>query len=68
MAARKPSKRAKRKTASDRPKVSENLIGVRLPNTLKEEIQRLADEERRPLSNFIRFVLEQEVKRRRGES
>jgi metal-responsive CopG/Arc/MetJ family transcriptional regulator len=33
------------------------LIGVRLPQNLKEKLQQIADSQHRPLSNFIRLIL-----------
>jgi predicted DNA-binding protein len=33
------------------------LIGVRIPQELKEKLQKIADSEHRPLSNLIRLIL-----------
>jgi len=33
------------------------LIAVRLPQELKEKLQKIADNEHRPLSNLIRLIL-----------
>ena len=33
------------------------LIAVRLPQELKEKLQKIADSEHRPLSNLIRLIL-----------
>jgi predicted transcriptional regulator len=33
------------------------LIGVRLPQDLKEKLQQIADSQYRPLSNLIRLIL-----------
>lgn len=33
------------------------LIAVRLPQEMKEKLQKIADSEHRPLSNLIRLIL-----------
>jgi predicted transcriptional regulator len=33
------------------------LIGVRIPEDLKEKLQKIADDQHRPLSNLIRLIL-----------
>jgi predicted DNA-binding protein len=33
------------------------LIGVRIPQELKEKLQKIADSEHRPLSNLVRLIL-----------
>jgi predicted DNA-binding protein len=38
-------------------KKSMKLIAVRLPQELKEKLQKIADSEHRPLSNLIRLIL-----------
>lgn len=58
----------RKKKRRTRPTVHEALICVRLPQPLKDQLQAIAEAEGRPFSNFVRYVLDQEVKRRRTAS
>ena len=51
-----------------RPMVSEHVVSVRMTHELKEQIQTMADAERRPLANMIRVILEDGVKAWRRKS
>jgi predicted transcriptional regulator len=42
------------------------LIAVRVPDELKEHLEKIAEEEHRPLSNLIRLILMQWVEQREG--
>lgn len=44
------------------------LISVRVPQALRDELERIAKADSRSLANFVRLVLEQEVKRRKERS
>ena len=45
----------------DKPMVTQ--FTLRLPEELREELQRLADKDRRKLSDYIRIALEEHVQR-----
>lgn len=52
-------------TPTGRERVNQGFIGFRIPAKLKASLEKLAEKDRRPLSDYIRLVLEDHVARKR---
>ncbi len=60
----------KKKRGPGRPRggvVGDAVISLRVQQSLRDELERIATREGRPLANLVRFILEQDVKRRRAK-
>lgn len=51
--------------STGRGRVSEGFVSLRLPAKLKVELEKLAEKDRRTLSDYLRLALEEHVARKR---